>query len=295
MDTSVGSDSSNGNNGWWGIIITIVVILIVVVVATVIVWNRQDEREKHRKNNVLDLSHTTDNLITPQIERDISPSDMVIVTTAELSELLRTQFNVVVPSQLLRLVSWDIDVIDKKVHVVGDYRSDVFNDDTFKVYEYNAKEYESGKQYVWDLRGHLGIPLLIVTAKPGDTVLLPPDDVSVAHLHYLIHKNLIDKAHGLVKDVLYNRFEILGKINYDLTSKVNVQRVSGGYWWLSHHHERVESNGEHHMAFKSTDYPKGVAVHRDNAGYRINMLCSSEDFDILLEIFTSLLKTNSVK
>lgn len=256
------SDPGSGWS-WWGIIVTIIVIIVIVIIATVIVWNQQADREAHIKSHALDLSHQHDTLIVPQIMAAMSdtPTSDITVPPEELALLLYQQFNVVVPDQHLQMSGWDSKVMKNMI--------------------YNARNYSAGKDHVWDLRAHIGLPLLIVASENIGEVntLFIPDQAAVAQLDYLIKHSLVDKAHKLIDEMLVHRFELLQQIGQS-TGWQGSNTIISGYWWI----KNSLKNGDDQI-FCSKEYPKGITGHRIGEVHRLNMLCTSEDFDRLLLIY----------
>ena len=254
MDPSTESTSLS----WWGIIITIIVILIVVVVATIVVWNRQAEREAHRRTTALDLSSEDDFLITPQIElKHKKEGDTVTLSQEDLALFLYTTFKVAIPAELVQLTSWDVKTS------VG--------------LSYNSRTYSEEHDYVWDLRNHLGLPLMVVVKhQPSETELPPPDGLAMARLHHLITNNLVAKANSLLNEMAGHRLDMLNEV-IKVTGWNGVNSIVGGYLW-------VPKLGDPQI-FRSNTYPEGVVGHPVDTAYRVNMLCSTEDFDHFIAIY----------
>ena len=248
--------------GWWGIIITVIIIIIVVLILTMVVWHRQASHKEEMRITVLDLSTDTDHLITPQVSVDkLETSSTYKDLKSDLSILLHHTFNVVVAPEQLSLIDWDKNIIDTIPYV-----------ETYDMYS-------DAKQRYWDLRHYIGLPLMIVSGYTGTN---KPNHENVAILHYLIKHKLVDKAHTLLDQVMTQRYDLLGKI---LTSAGSPQelKITGGYWWF----EMDNVTYPDHQILISTEYPKGVLAYPSGHTYRINLLCSTEEFDRLMAIFTA--------
>jgi len=249
-------DASSGIS-WWGIIITIIVILVIVIIATVVVHQRQSARKAYQQERVLDLSGDKDSLIAPQI---MSLMDSLSTTNSTISQddlatLIYQQFSALVPAEKLQLVNWDSRIM------IG--------------MKYNHRCYTSEeKDHVWDLRGHLGIPLLIIARDKPTEELVVPNTMAVAQLSYLINNGLVNKAHSLIDEMLTHRRNMLRELDQS-PGWTKGKDVVSGYWWV----EPVAA--EETGVFISATYPKGVLAH---GGNRINLLCATADFDRLLDI-----------
>ena len=264
-DTESTANSTTSGGGWWGIIITIIVIIIVVIIATVVVWNQQDAREKERKKTALNLSDETDHLLSTQIVLDHSGgSSEQLLSPDDISLLLYENFSVKVPSEKVKLIAatWDQEILNGL--------------------NYNSRHYQEDKEYMWDLRAHLGLPLTVVVKDyPTGVRLPPPSELAVRQLHYLIKKGIVQKAHQLINEVQVNRYDLLEKVREEVKSNT-INSVVGGYWWINTPH------GDGKQIFRSKEYPEGVLAHgimgTPNA-YRINLLCPCEDFEWLLDVY----------
>lgn len=248
--------------------VIVVVALLIAVVLIVIVLSIKEvmlgcKKEPHCERGrgscipqhkiCLNLSDNEDHVIIPKLTATSSIGSNNKISQQDLSNLVHQRFRVRIEPDLLHLVDWDDSVMEGMIC--------------------NARQYNPEREHVWDFRTDMGIPALIIASNKDYSHLLPPSSEAMDNLHFLMDKELIDKAAVLINDLYGDRMEIISKTIIPTDQRRS--GYAGGYWWI-----KDSSN----IIFKSTKYPGGVVGHRTAEGvHRLNLLCTSEDFERLMD------------